>query len=888
KRQASDILSKKGRVIPHSSLFVEPTVEPVPTSSSPVEDELTLSTPPENAESPPERTKEKIADELADVISLKAQLSYKMQRFAKEMKFRGYTQRPEYREMVKQRLQYSSDYRRLRGEFEDTTGMNYSAFLRDDPEHMRLASIGVDSRYKSADQIGKGPVRRFSDPYIEERVAAMNSGTSEEDLSGFANISDETPSRDSAETADAYETTISYSKNKGPLAMTLPDGSIVMIEHKSGFNPFKKYARGQGTPSYARTETTESRDNERIAEYGIKVEARKGGTFISVPKKLLGRVSIPGVLKGYNPNYSVVGDDTLKRTRWNSSTGTYEDVTAKYNEFMRIGAKGVARKDALGGGSAEQTEIRSKALDKLIADYPRMRQKFNALGDRYRDHPQFGDSYRKWEGILSREPVDVYAHLTEFKTQIEAYTKGDNTERVMEDVRENYRTIKTERIKVPTSFTADWRTAKVIVEKIDGPKPEGRMAYMPGIVERFDDAQSVENADEYGVTLNNSYSVAQGYRWDQQGERKVNGINVHFSQPGTYSITVSNERHYVKSFTVTVLPPAPVAAPPPVAPPPAPVTAPPPVAPPPAPPVTAPPPVAPPPAPPVTAPPPVAPPPAPVTAPLSEPEKPKELLDITKAFTEKEAEEVKQYFNAKYGMEMNVAINGSEVKVSAEVGNKRPTFTFNIASKSEKDLPVGGSKYVEIAVWGITATKPDKKNDSFTQRPLTRRKVLLQSIQNYVEENLTQFEDWDNLPVKQYPRNEKEQSELNGALFKFSHRQFFEFYASLVPTQLKNPQPHPILSHYNTLNNKGIIALKPLLKEILQTSDTDERKNLAKKAYQIIKDMEIPTIFIINVLKLATTEKYPESQTIAKINLNSMVYSRLGDIARSGDLNGKD
>ena len=71
KRQASDILSKKGRVIPHSSLFVEPTVEPVPTSSSPVEDELTLSTPPENAESPRERTKEKIADELADVISLK-------------------------------------------------------------------------------------------------------------------------------------------------------------------------------------------------------------------------------------------------------------------------------------------------------------------------------------------------------------------------------------------------------------------------------------------------------------------------------------------------------------------------------------------------------------------------------------------------------------------------------------------------------------------------------------------------------------------------------------------------------------------------------------------------------------------------------------------------
>lgn len=255
---------------------------------------------------------------------------------------------------------------------------------------------------------------------------------------------------------------------------------------------------------------------------------------------------------GITPEMRGVSESTLNFQKHVGRKGFTLSPSGHYGEGPRVPqtrSGGESGRDA-----AESAQVRERATDRLVNDGLALRQEFASFGPRFRNDPQFGASYRRWEQLVNEPGHNLYAKLTEFRTQIEAYRKANNVRDVMERNREQLQLGRTKdvHLDIPNTTATDWRALKVAITlENPGQRPEYLMTYHPLIVERFDSALSLDNVVKHKVDFVNDYSAMVGYRTGEEGKSRIKGVNVRFGQPGTYKISVIAEG-YVHEETVKV------------------------------------------------------------------------------------------------------------------------------------------------------------------------------------------------------------------------------------------------------------------------------------------------------------------------------------------------
>ncbi len=207
--------------------------------------------------------------------------------------------------------------------------------------------------------------------------------------------------------------------------------------------------------------------------------------------------------------------------------------------------------DRMGGPAyiRSQAKLRGKYTERLEGNYSSMVKEFKGYGEKFRNHPRFGSSYKKWEGMLNRYGgrfPDQYAYLTEFRTQIQAYRKASEVEGHMSESRDAIETsgIKGEKyIAIPVGPAARWRSLTVSVSKTNPDGTVSKFTYHPGVVEQFDASRDLEGMIGMGVDIQRKYSLMG----DRDGKKKLRGLNLRFANEGMYSVNVVSDgyrQHY--------------------------------------------------------------------------------------------------------------------------------------------------------------------------------------------------------------------------------------------------------------------------------------------------------------------------------------------------------
>ncbi len=211
--------------------------------------------------------------------------------------------------------------------------------------------------------------------------------------------------------------------------------------------------------------------------------------------------------------------------------------------------------DKMGGPQylRDQAKLRGRYTDKMMGEFPQMIEEFVSFGPRFRDHPRFGSSYRKWDGLLKqyggRFP-DQYAYLTEFRTQIQAYRKASEVQSHIDKNREtmNKNPAKGEKyIPIPASPAARWRSLTVSVSKRNPDGSVSKFVYHPGVVEQFDASRDLEGMIDMGVDIERDYSLIG----DRDGKKKLKGVKLRFANEGLYTVDVVSDG-YRENYDVPV------------------------------------------------------------------------------------------------------------------------------------------------------------------------------------------------------------------------------------------------------------------------------------------------------------------------------------------------
>jgi hypothetical protein len=165
----------------------------------------------------------------------------------------------------------------------------------------------------------------------------------------------------------------------------------------------------------------------------------------------------------------------------------------------------------------------------------------------------------------------------------------------------------------------------------------------------------------------------------------------------------------------------------------------------------------------------------------------------------------------------------------------------------------------------------------------TLKDVLLQVIDAANGGGAPEY--WGDLPLKRSPQTKEERVQLNNGLIDMKHAEFLRVYASLRPIAITNPSPNAALATSVERHNNALPAVRAAVQKLLEGTDEDVRKTLAKAAVESTQG--IPAFMEVSLLEGVATADHPEHDALWKMNVNSMLINRLRAIEKDGNLDTK-